>query len=145
MDKTALYTDEWEQAQQRSMQQQSSAGDRVTISREAIELLRLKDRAMDNTKEGITIADCSQPDMPLIYANEAFARITGYSVAESLGKNCRFLQVCRTWHCVYWFALGQSARHFASHTLAVEESSFGQAVPGHYVWLHAMRLGSVFC
>ncbi|EIE21789.1 hypothetical protein COCSUDRAFT_17195 [Coccomyxa subellipsoidea C-169] len=47
---------------------------------------------MDNTKEGITIADCSQPDMPLIYANEAFARITGYSVAESLGKNCRFLQ-----------------------------------------------------
>lgn len=31
--------------------------------------------------------------MPLIYANEAFARITGYSVAESLGKNCRFLQV----------------------------------------------------
>ena len=37
---------------------------------------------------------CSQADMPLIYANEAFARITGYSVAESLGKNCRFLQVC---------------------------------------------------
>ena len=36
---------------------------------------------------------CSQADMPLIYANEAFARITGYSVAESLGKNCRFLQV----------------------------------------------------
>ena len=35
----------------------------------------------------------SQADMPLIYANEAFARITGYSVAESLGKNCRFLQV----------------------------------------------------
>jgi len=33
--------------------------------------------------------------MPLIYANEAFARISGYSVAESLGKNCRFLQVQR--------------------------------------------------
>ena len=65
---------------------------RVTMAREAFELLRLKDRAMDNTKEGITIADCSLPDMPLIYANEAFARITGYSVAEALGKNCRFLQ-----------------------------------------------------
>ncbi len=88
MDKTALYTDEWDQ---HLAQQQST--DKVTISREAIDLLRLKDRAMDNTKEGITIADCSQPDMPLIYANEAFARITGYSVAESLGKNCRFLQV----------------------------------------------------
>lgn len=32
----------------------------VTVSREAFELLRLKDRAMDNTKEGITIADCRQ-------------------------------------------------------------------------------------
>ena len=26
------------------------------------------------------------------YANAGFARITGYSVAETLGKNCRFLQ-----------------------------------------------------
>lgn len=43
--------------------------------------------------QGITIADCSHPDMPLIYANEAFTRITGYSLDETLGKNCRFLQV----------------------------------------------------
>ncbi len=91
MDKAALYSDGWEHGQE--PQQQEAPGSSVTISREAFELLRLKDRAMDNTKEGITIADCSQPDMPLIYANEAFARITGYSVSESLGKNCRFLQV----------------------------------------------------
>ena len=44
--------------------------------------------------QGITIADCSHPEMPLIYANEAFTRITGYSLDETLGKNCRFLQVC---------------------------------------------------
>ena len=43
--------------------------------------------------QGITIADCSHPEMPLIYANEAFTRITGYSLDETLGKNCRFLQV----------------------------------------------------
>ena len=43
--------------------------------------------------KGVICLMCSQADMPLIYANEAFARITGYSVAESLGKNCRFLQV----------------------------------------------------
>ena len=30
--------------------------DKVTISREAYELLHLKDRAMDSIKEGITIA-----------------------------------------------------------------------------------------
>lgn len=41
---------------------------------------------------GITIADMSQPDMPLIYINEAFEHITGYSAAETLGRNCRFLQ-----------------------------------------------------
>lgn len=45
-------------------------------------------------EQGITIADCSHPEMPLIYANEAFTRITGYSLDETLGKNCRFLQVC---------------------------------------------------
>lgn len=65
----------------------------VTISRTAFELLQLKDRAMDSIKEGITIADCSQPDMPLIYANQGFSRITGTQVADVLGKNCRFLQV----------------------------------------------------
>ena len=43
--------------------------------------------------QGITISDCSHPEMPLIYANEAFTRITGYSLDETLGKNCRFLQV----------------------------------------------------
>lgn len=67
--------------------------DTVTVSREAFELLQLKDRAMDSIKEGITIADCSLPDMPLIYANQGFVQITGCPVAEVLGKNCRFLQV----------------------------------------------------
>lgn len=65
----------------------------VTISREAYELLHLKDRAMDSIKEGITIADCSLPDMPLIYVNQGFERITGWPVSDVLGKNCRFLQV----------------------------------------------------
>lgn len=40
-------------------------------------------------QEGITIADCSLPDMPLIYANAGFVRTTGYSAAYVLGKNCR--------------------------------------------------------
>ncbi|WIA44333.1 hypothetical protein OEZ86_007123 [Tetradesmus obliquus] len=47
---------------------------------------------MDAVKEGITIADCSKPDMPLMYVNMGFCRITGYSLAEVLYKNCRFLQ-----------------------------------------------------
>ncbi len=54
--------------------------------------LALKDRALDVAAEGVTIADARLPDRPLIYANEGFERITGYPVAEVLGRNCRFLQ-----------------------------------------------------
>ena len=61
----------------------------VTISQQAFELLVLKDRALSSVKEGITIADCSLADHPLIYANAAFSSITGYSKEEVLGKNCR--------------------------------------------------------
>jgi phosphoserine phosphatase RsbU/P len=52
----------------------------------------LKDRALDVAAEGVTIADARQPDRPLIYANQGFARMTGYPVSEVMGRNCRFLQ-----------------------------------------------------
>jgi PAS domain S-box-containing protein len=42
------------------------------------------------------IADARLPDMPLIYVNPAFERITGYSTSEVLGYNCRFLQGNKT-------------------------------------------------
>ena len=54
--------------------------------------LELKDRALAVAAEGITIADARLPDMPLIYANAGFERLTGYPVDEVLGSNCRFLQ-----------------------------------------------------
>lgn len=41
---------------------------------------------------GVTIADPNLEDTPLIYANAAFERMTGYPRAELLGRNCRFLQ-----------------------------------------------------
>jgi diguanylate cyclase (GGDEF)-like protein/PAS domain S-box-containing protein len=41
---------------------------------------------------GVTIADPSLADVPLIYANAAFERMTGYPRGELLGRNCRFLQ-----------------------------------------------------
>ena len=40
----------------------------------------------------ITIADARQPDLPLIYVNPAFTRLTGYRLADVYGRNCRFLQ-----------------------------------------------------
>jgi len=56
------------------------------------EQLRLKDRALTACAEGITIADATQPDCPLIYVNRGFEELTGYSAAEACGTNCRFLQ-----------------------------------------------------
>lgn len=52
----------------------------------------LKERALASTAEGITIADALAPDRPLIYVNEGFARLTGFSIEETIGSNCRFLQ-----------------------------------------------------
>jgi PAS domain S-box-containing protein len=59
---------------------------------EAEAILRLKERAVDATRSGVAIADARQPDYPLVYVNEAFEQMTGYSEAEVLGRNCRFLQ-----------------------------------------------------
>ena len=54
--------------------------------------LCLQSRAMESSVNGILIADAQAADMPLIYVNPAFERITGYSADEVLGRNCRFLQ-----------------------------------------------------
>ncbi|SFC18176.1 PAS domain S-box-containing protein [Halobiforma haloterrestris] len=54
--------------------------------------LRLKTRALDSAPIGVTITDPDEPDNPIVYANEEFERLTGYSPAEYLGRNCRFLQ-----------------------------------------------------
>ncbi len=54
--------------------------------------LRLHDRAMAASSCGITIADAQRPDLPLIYVNDAFITITGYTRKEVMDRNCRFLQ-----------------------------------------------------
>ncbi len=57
-----------------------------------IEFINLLENAANTTAEGITISTLSEEDMPLIYVNEGFERLTGYSKQEVIGKNCRFLQ-----------------------------------------------------
>lgn len=49
-------------------------------------------RALAATSSGVTIADMTRPDSPLIYANTAFEALSGYRNEEVLGRNCRFLQ-----------------------------------------------------
>ena len=54
--------------------------------------LRARDRAIAAASNGIVIADPRLPDCPLIYTNAAFLTMTGYTEAEVIGRNCRFLQ-----------------------------------------------------
>jgi len=58
---------------------------------EAARPKRLAEAIFESLDEGVTVADCSVPDMPLIYVNKAFERLTGYPAEEVLGRNCRFL------------------------------------------------------
>lgn len=49
-------------------------------------------RAVAGAGLSMTIADFLAPDHPLVYANDAFAKLTGYPADEIVGSNCRFLQ-----------------------------------------------------
>lgn len=48
--------------------------------------------AVMDSRDGITIADFSLPDNPLVFINPAFERMTGYLLEDVNGKNCRYLQ-----------------------------------------------------
>ena len=52
----------------------------------------LLSQAVNASSCGVTIADVTKADMPLVYVNDCFEDITGYKWQEIQGKNCRFLQ-----------------------------------------------------
>ncbi|MFW3614491.1 bifunctional diguanylate cyclase/phosphodiesterase [Billgrantia antri] len=54
--------------------------------------LRLLQRGIEASPNGTVMVDATQRDMPIVYANEAFCRLTGYHLDDVLGRNCRFLQ-----------------------------------------------------
>ncbi|ASJ72442.1 chemotaxis protein CheB [Granulosicoccus antarcticus] len=64
----------------------------ITERHEAAQQMKLYESAIEATDSGISIADARHPDQPLIYVNEAFRNMTGYTSQEILGKNCRLLQ-----------------------------------------------------
>ncbi|WP_390586106.1 PAS domain-containing protein [Erythrobacter sp. MTPC3] len=56
----------------------------------------LFEQAMAQTRMAICLSDPHSKDMPILFANRAFRRLTGYSEAEIVGRNCRFLQGPKT-------------------------------------------------
>jgi len=64
----------------------------ITHLRQLEVQLRLRERAIAASQNGIVITDARQTNNSIIYVNPAFEHITGYSAAEVIGRNCRFLQ-----------------------------------------------------
>jgi PAS domain S-box-containing protein len=58
----------------------------------ALEELHLNRRIFRSVTSGISVANAQMPDLPLVYVNPAFEVMTGYSLEEVQGRNCRFLQ-----------------------------------------------------
>lgn len=52
--------------------------------------------AVQMSRMPMVLADAGQPDMPLVFVNQAFLEMTGYKEADILGRNCRFLQGAAT-------------------------------------------------
>lgn len=53
--------------------------------------LDLRERAMEASDEGIVILDVRHPEYPIVYVNAGFERQTGYTRAEVLNQNARFI------------------------------------------------------
>lgn len=53
---------------------------------------KLMQLVINASNDGIVIAEREGKDMPLIYVNPAFERMTGYTLDEILYQDCRFLQ-----------------------------------------------------
>ncbi|ARW07956.1 blue-light photoreceptor [Bacillus atrophaeus] len=56
------------------------------------EQLELIKKALDHARVGVVMTDSALEDNPIVYVNNGFVQLTGYSPDEILGKNCRFLQ-----------------------------------------------------
>ena len=48
--------------------------------------------AIETTRMPMVLSDPNQRDNPIVFANRAFLRMTGYERHEIVGRNCRFLQ-----------------------------------------------------
>ncbi|MBX9467973.1 MAG: PAS domain-containing protein [Rhizobium sp.] len=75
--------------QKSSQRGAQDAGDRLLASHLAEDPFPAAFKA---TRMPMLITDPRQPDNPIIFCNQAFMTLTGYSVDELIGRNCRLLQ-----------------------------------------------------
>lgn len=49
-------------------------------------------KALQTAQQNFVVTDPSLPDNPIVYATQGFLNLTGYTLNQVLGRNCRFLQ-----------------------------------------------------
>jgi len=64
----------------------------TAVSRTQNEVHSINTQMLDLAMDGAIVADIRQVDMPVTYVNRAFQEISGYTAAEVIGKNLRYLQ-----------------------------------------------------
>ncbi len=64
----------------------------ITDRKDQEDRLYLLQKAIEACGNGVVITDALNSDHPVIYVNPAFERMTGYTLAEVKGINCRHLQ-----------------------------------------------------
>ncbi|WP_431862257.1 sensor domain-containing protein [Azospirillum sp.] len=100
----------------------------VTERKRAEEAMRLYHRAVESANNGIIITDVKALDHPVVYANPAFERMTGYPQVEAIGRNPRFL-------------LGQDREQMELEAI---KSALRQKRPGSAVLRNYRRDGTLF-
>jgi PAS domain S-box-containing protein len=71
----------------------------ITERKRSSERLRLLESVVVNAKDGVIVTEImplEEPGPRIMYVNEAFAKMTGYSLEEMVGKSPRFLQGPKT-------------------------------------------------
>nr|AML76856.1 putative LOV domain-containing protein [Marrubium vulgare] len=63
---------------------------RSCLNRNA-QLVATLNMSLRRIRQSFVLTDALLPDMPILYASEAFLKLTGYDRQEVLGRNCRFL------------------------------------------------------
>ncbi|STX51174.1 regulatory protein (GGDEF and EAL domains) [Legionella busanensis] len=63
----------------------------VTQRQMADESLRVRERAIEASTHGVAIFDITKENLPIIYINRAFERITGFNEKQVLGQNLAYI------------------------------------------------------
>jgi len=78
---------------------QFGAGEAGLIANSAMDANKVLDdpdfsfiKALQTAQQNFVVTDPSLPDNPIVYATQGFLNLTGYTLDQVLGRNCRFLQ-----------------------------------------------------